>query len=198
MQLLHLSVSLIEQSSPIFMIILINGNNLEQNFKISKRLTGTCTLVRMNLVSLNLVLPQMFMFPIFIKHHRCYNLLRSALADLGGVPGALPHYETQFFHFCIHFCQKAPMSEVHAPPNGSTPPPTGNPGSATEVYHVFGICLITSGKLSCWIFQLVKLLLKIYHSKSSILLFELTSLHLRKLSRIAFPFLKYNVCCRAL
>ena len=54
-----------------------------------------------------------------------------ALADLGGVPGARPTYGTQFFRFRMHFCQKAPTSEVHSPPNGSTPPPTGNPGSAT-------------------------------------------------------------------
>ena len=34
--------------------------------------------------------------------------------------------------FCIHFHQKAPALEVHAPPNECTPPPpTGNPGSAT-------------------------------------------------------------------
>ena len=36
-----------------------------------------------------------------------------------------------FFCFPIHFCQKVPMSGVHAPHNGSTPP-MGNPGSATE------------------------------------------------------------------
>ena len=49
-----------------------------------------------------------------------YQLL--ALADLGGVPGARPHYGTKFFHFHTHFCQKAPTSEVHAPLNRSTPP----------------------------------------------------------------------------
>ena len=49
-----------------------------------------------------------------------------SLADLGGVPGVRPPYGTKFFRFRIHFCQKGPM-----PPNGSTPPPTGNPGSAT-------------------------------------------------------------------
>ena len=55
-----------------------------------------------------------------------------SLADLGGVPGARPPYGTQFFCFCIHFCQKAPVSEVHAPQMGPRPP-TGNPGSATAV-----------------------------------------------------------------
>ena len=46
-----------------------------------------------------------------------------ALSDLGG--GMLAHatpYGTQFFCFRIHFHQKAPTSEVHAPPNGCTPP----------------------------------------------------------------------------
>ena len=55
-----------------------------------------------------------------------------SLADLGGdVPGARPH-GTQFFHFRIHFHQKALTSEVHAPPPMGARPPTGNPGSATE------------------------------------------------------------------
>ena len=55
------------------------------------------------------------------------------LADLGGMPGAPPPKGAQFFRFCIHFHQKAPASEVHGPPNGSTPP-TGNPGSATALH----------------------------------------------------------------
>ena len=46
--------------------------------------------------------------------------------EVGGGGGAgrahASPYGTQFFHFRIHFCRKAPMSEVHAPPNGSTPP----------------------------------------------------------------------------
>ena len=44
------------------------------------------------------------------------------LADLGGHARCTPPYGTKFFRFHIHFCQKAPTSEVHAPPNGSTPP----------------------------------------------------------------------------
>ena len=44
---------------------------------------------------------------------------------IGGSRGACPVYTphgTQFFHFCIHFHQKVPTSEVHAPPNGCMPP----------------------------------------------------------------------------
>ena len=38
---------------------------------------------------------------------------------------------TQFFHFRISFCQKAPVSEVGAPFQQNHPPSqTGNPGSA--------------------------------------------------------------------
>ena len=44
------------------------------------------------------------------------------LADLGGRAWHMPPYGTQFFRFCIHFHQKVPTSEVHAPPNGCTPP----------------------------------------------------------------------------
>ena len=33
-----------------------------------------------------------------------------------------PPYGTQFFRFRIHFHRKVPMSVVHAPPNGCTPP----------------------------------------------------------------------------
>ena len=46
--------------------------------------------------------------------------------DIGGSRGRLarrtPPYGTQFFCFRIHFHWKVPMSEVHAPPNGCTPP----------------------------------------------------------------------------
>ena len=45
----------------------------------------------------------------------------SELLIIGGYRGP---YGTKFFRFRIHFCRKAPTSEVHAPP-------TGNPGSAT-------------------------------------------------------------------
>ena len=55
---------------------------------------------------------------------RDYFLVRhTALADLGGGrAGRMPPYGTKFFRFCIHFCQKAPTSEVHTPSNGSMPP----------------------------------------------------------------------------
>ena len=44
-----------------------------------------------------------------------------------------PPYGNQFFHFCIHFCQKAPVSGVHTPPPQRVhAPPMGNPGSATD------------------------------------------------------------------
>ena len=33
----------------------------------------------------------------------------------GGHTRHMPPYRTQFFHFYIHFCQKAPASGVHAP-----------------------------------------------------------------------------------
>ena len=49
---------------------------------------------------------------------------------------APPPHGTQFFCFRIHFHQKVPTSEVHAPPNGCTPPPTGNPGSATAYAEI--------------------------------------------------------------
>ena len=58
--------------------------------------------------------------PIQLRCHKCL-----ALADLGEAclahPPPPPH-GTQFFRFRIHFHRKRPMSEVHAPPNGCTPP----------------------------------------------------------------------------
>ena len=44
------------------------------------------------------------------------------LADLGGMCRAhATPYGTQFFHFCIHFHQKAPALEVHTPLMGAHP-----------------------------------------------------------------------------
>ena len=40
----------------------------------------------------------------------------------GGMLGTRPLYGTQFFYFRMHFHQKVPALEVHAPPNGCTPP----------------------------------------------------------------------------
>ena len=51
-----------------------------------------------------------------------------ALADPGGAAGARPPNRIQFFRFHICFHQKAPTSEVGAPP-------MGNPGSATGVEY---------------------------------------------------------------
>ena len=45
-----------------------------------------------------------------------------SLADLGGACQVHAPYGTQFFHFCIHFHQKVPTSEVHAPLTGACPP----------------------------------------------------------------------------
>ena len=54
--------------------------------------------------------------------------------------GACPPYRTQFFHFHIHFHQKVPTSEVHAPP-------TGNPGSAPALgYEMRGFRLAGTPK----------------------------------------------------
>ena len=45
-----------------------------------------------------------------------------ALADIGGTCQAhATPYGTQFFCFCIHFHQKVPASEVHAPLMGACP-----------------------------------------------------------------------------
>ena len=44
---------------------------------------------------------------------------------------------TQFFRFDIHILRNVAASGVHAPPTRSTPPPTGNPGSATEMRKLY-------------------------------------------------------------
>ena len=53
-----------------------------------------------------------------------------------------PPNRIQFFRFRTHFRWKAYASEVGAPPNGTAPPPTGNPGSAT-VFCLFLIVYLT-------------------------------------------------------
>ena len=60
--------------------------------------------------------------------------------------GACPPRRTQFFHFCIHFHQKAPALEVHVPL-------MGNPGSATVAvadpgFPVGGGCRAIGGVLT--------------------------------------------------
>ena len=58
-----------------------------------------------------------------------------ALEDPGAPPAHTPN-GIQFFRFHIHFCRKAYMSEVTAPPPPTgRHPPMGNPGS-TPVYWV--------------------------------------------------------------
>ena len=62
------------------------------------------------------------------------NLILMSLADPGGaLPARTPPNRINFFRFCICFHQKVYASEVGAPPQRvGAPPPTGNPGSATE------------------------------------------------------------------
>ena len=63
------------------------------------------------------------------------------MADLGGACQAhATLYGTQFFHFCIHFHQKAPASEVHAPLMDACPP-TGNPGSTTAHDNIMALLI---------------------------------------------------------
>ena len=59
-----------------------------------------------------------------VESNRLLFSIQLSLADLGGGAcraHATP-YGTQFIHFHIHFHQKAPMSEVHAPLTGARPP----------------------------------------------------------------------------
>ena len=53
-----------------------------------------------------------------------------SVADPGGAPGAPPPNMIQFFRFHMCFCQKAPASDVGAPPPNVSAPSMGNPGSA--------------------------------------------------------------------
>ena len=66
-----------------------------------------------------------------------------ALADLGGACPAHAPYGTQFFCFCIHFHQKVPTLEVHAPLMGAHPP-MGNPGSTTDMDLFLLTAIVTS------------------------------------------------------
>ena len=58
----------------------------------------------------------------------------NALADLGGVPCARPPMGPNSFIFAYIFTKKCPRQRSTPPPNGCHAPPTGNPGSATEMY----------------------------------------------------------------
>ena len=57
----------------------------------------------------------------------------STLADQGGRARRMPPYGSRFFRFDIQNFRNIPASRVHASLRGPRPP-TGNPGSATEVY----------------------------------------------------------------
>ena len=68
-------------------------------------------------------------FLIFFQANRIkVKMFDHSLADLGGVPGARPLWDP-ILSFSHTFLPKVPVSEVHAPP-------TGNPGSATVIYHL--------------------------------------------------------------
>ena len=53
------------------------------------------------------------------------------LAELGGVPGARHPLWDPILSFSHTFSLKSACVRGPCPPNGSTAPPTGNPGSAT-------------------------------------------------------------------
>ena len=79
--------------------------------------------------SARLLLPSIHVLSIVIEGYKAL-----PLADLGGAPGARPPYGSRFFHFDMQNFRNVAASGVHGPRTRSTPPPTGNPGSATD-YH---------------------------------------------------------------
>ena len=70
-------------------------------------------------VSLQLSIILVISLQTSTKHRQLYYYIGGSRGRARRTP---PPYGTQFFRFCIHFHQKVPMSEVHAPPNGCTPP----------------------------------------------------------------------------
>ena len=60
-----------------------------------------------------------------------------------------PPYGTQFFCFHKHFHRKVPTSEVHAPPNGSTPPPYGKSWIRPAFCAVLDTWVLKSWWISC-------------------------------------------------
>ena len=68
-------------------------------------------------------------------HVKSKDLLQGiALADLGGgTPGTRPPYGSRFFRFDMQNFWNVAASGVHGPPYEVHAPPTGNPGSATEL-----------------------------------------------------------------
>ena len=74
----------------------------------------------------------------------------------GGGRRARPPYGSRFFHFDMQNFQNIAASGVHGPPYEVHAPPTGNPGSATDVvYHmlvlVATMTLRIITKADCWI-----------------------------------------------
>ena len=61
-----------------------------------------------------------------------------SLADLGGArPARAPPYGSRFFRFDMQNFWNVAASGVHGPPvRGPRPPPTGNPGSATDGHPI--------------------------------------------------------------
>ena len=53
----------------------------------------------------------------------------------GGAAGARPPQGSRFFRFDIQILRNVAASGVGAPPYEVGAPPTGNPGSATEMYE---------------------------------------------------------------
>ena len=51
----------------------------------------------------------------------------------GAHPAHAPPYRSRFFHFDMQNFQNVATSGVHGPPYEVHAPPTGNPGSATEL-----------------------------------------------------------------
>ena len=83
--------------------------SLDSNYR-TRRFETNPTSSRIPLMSGLTHMPKLTRIPIF------------CIGGSRGRAGRTPPYGTQFFCFHIHFCRKVPMSEVHAPPNGSTPP----------------------------------------------------------------------------
>ena len=57
-----------------------------------------------------------------------------SLADLGGMPGTCHPLWDPILSFSHTFSPKSACVGGPCPPNGCTPPPMGNPGSATAVH----------------------------------------------------------------
>ena len=82
---------------------------------------------------------------ILIFHSVLVSIIYS-LADLGGrTRRTPPPYRAKFFRFDIQNFQNVTVSGVHAPLRGPHPP-TGNPGSATDISQRKTPCQFLCGK----------------------------------------------------